>query len=171
MGTREKAGKIYLDMRSKVQDIASPFEVVSEIGNDFMPKLMAMVERDKRKSAGRDFFIEVCAFMNPLMLDVPEYRMISRWTCPTPFYDRGAFHFIAKDDRLEFLWFVPSPKECAYYLDNMLNLTDGEREAAKTVLDFKDGTLLRIAKKLNGETENDELIFYRKDEDGRPITS
>ena len=84
-------------------------------------------------------------------------------------HDRGAFHYIRREERLQFLWFVPSPIECKYYLDNALNLSDQEKEAAHMVLDFKDGTLLRVAKKLNGEKNDDELIFYRKDENGQPI--
>ena len=171
MSTRDTAGKIYQQMKSKIQDSVNPFEYIEGMGKDWMKDVVEMVERDSRKT-DKDFFVEVCMWIDQgVLIGTPQWRAISRFTCPTPFYDRGVFHYIRKEERLEFLWFVPGPKECAYYIQNALNLDDSEKEAARTVLDFKDGTLLRIAKKLNGETEDDELIFYRKDEDGRPITN
>ena len=97
--------------------------------------------------------------------------MISRHTCPTPFNDRSVFQYHKKEDMLEFLWHVPSPIECDYYRKNMLFLRPDEKDALKDVMDFDDGTLLRKAKLLNGEKFDDQLIFYRKGEDGRSVTS
>lgn len=168
MGIKETVGKIYTQLKNKIQDKATSEEVVSAIGGDFMPKLVEMIEKDKYKFR-KVFYVEVCIFMNPIMPDVPEYRMRARHTCPTPFHDRGVFKYDYTEDAIHFLWFVPSPKECHYLTDNALKLHDSEKQALQTVLDYKDGTLLRLAKKLNGETENEELIFYRKDEDGNRI--
>ena len=80
----ETVGKKYTDTRSKQQDDITIFEAVHYMGKDIMTQLGEMVERDKRKT-DKDFFVEVCIYMNPLMPDVPEWRMISRHTCPTPF--------------------------------------------------------------------------------------
>jgi hypothetical protein len=163
-------GQRYVDTRSKEQDKINVFEAVSVVGFDFMTKLVEMVEQDKHK-APTDFFVEVCILMNPVFKDIPEYKMISRHTCPTPFPDRSVFHYIKKEDRLEFLWHVPAHEECAYYMNNKMFLHPSEYEALKNVEDYLDGTLLQKAKKLNGEINDYELTFYRKDVHGEPITS
>lgn len=166
----ETVGKKYTDTRSKQQDDITIFEAVHYMGKDIMTQLGEMVERDKRKT-DKDFFVEVCIYMNPLMPDVPEWRMISRHTCPTPFQDRSVFHYHKKEDRLEFLWHVPSNRECEYYIKNKVWLSPDEYAALKYVIDFVDGTLLRKAKLLNGETNDYELTFFKKGDDGQPITS
>ncbi|MGH3054050.1 MAG: hypothetical protein ACRDL7_03615 [Gaiellaceae bacterium] len=165
------AGSKYVEIKEKVQDQATAPEFVEAIGNDFMPKLLSMVESDKKKT-DRDFFIEACISMHPLLPGTPQFFMISRHTCPTPFPDRAVFHYNRQKDELAFLWHVPSLKECQYYIENLFNLTEQERAAAQDVLSYRDGSLLQRAKQLNGEKFDDALIFYRKDTDGRqPITS
>ena len=59
MSTKETAGKTWSDLQSKQQDKANVFEFTSAIGQDMMPKLVALVEQDKLKT-DKDFFIEVC---------------------------------------------------------------------------------------------------------------
>lgn len=130
-----------------------------------MPRLVRQIESDKLKTNG-DFYVEACFRMNAIMPDVTEVYFKSRHTCPTPFYDQSAFRYDRRNERIVFLWHIPSKKECDYYVEFALSLRDDEKEAAKFVFDFRDGTLLRLAKKLNGETEDHELIFYRKDQDG-----
>lgn len=170
MSKQEAAGKIYTDLKSRVQDKATLPEFVQAIGNDFMPKLMAMVEKDKH-TVEQDFFIEACISMHPLMPDVPQFFMISRRTCPTPFPDRAVFHYKKKQDVLEFLWMVPSMEQCEYYIKYRDTLRPDEYEAAHNALDYRKGILLDRAKKLNGEVYDDALIFYRKDSNGHSIAS
>jgi hypothetical protein len=170
MEQREKIGKIYTDLKAKQQDKVDVFEFIKETQQDFMPSLVRLVEADKLKT-NKDFYVEVCFRKNHLMPDIIETYMKSRHTCPTPFYDRSVFHYSRARDALFFLWHVPSVEECTYYIDNLLKLREDEKEAAKMVMDFRDGTLLRMAKTLNNEINQDELIFYKKDSNGREITS
>ncbi len=167
---KETLGKIYTKLKSKPQDKVDIFEYIRVTQADFMPRLVRQVDLDKTKT-DKDFYIEACLRMNSVMHDVPEVYFKSRHTCPTPFYDRSAFRYDRKNDRITMLWHVPSQAECLYYIQNALRLRDDEKEAAKFVFDYVDGTLLKVAKTLNGETNDYELTFYRKDQDGRPITS
>jgi hypothetical protein len=167
MINKKSFGSVYTDLKNKPQDKADVFELTTAIGNDLIPKLKNMVERDSKKTSS-DFFIEVCIRMNPLVFGVPEFYMISRHTCPTPFPDRAVFHYEKKKEELFFLWHVPSLQECDYYINNMLSLRDDEKEALQNVLDYKNGNLLRKAKKLNGEVNEYELTFFRKDSNGQP---
>lgn len=172
MNTRETAGKIYTDLLTRTPDLPDIAEFTKAIGDDLMPKLVKLIEDDKHKT-NKDFYVEVCIRMNALMPGVPEFYMLSRESCPTPFQDRAVFRYDRCKDAIFFLWHVPSVQECNYYITNMLNLRDDEHEAARNVLNFMDGTLLQQAKALNGEVNDDELTFYRKDMhgNGNPITS
>lgn len=170
MNERPTVGKIYTELMKKEPDKANVFEYTSALGNDLMPKLVALVEQDKQKTT-KDFYVEVCIRMNSVMATVPEFYMISRHTCPTPFPDRAVFHYDRSKEALFFLWHIPSLQECDYYINNMLSLRPDEKEALQNVLDYRDGTLLRLAKRLNGETSDAELTFFRKDLNGQPITS
>lgn len=165
---RETAGKIYADLKAKKQDPIDVFEHTRITQADFMPALVALIEKDKPKT-NKDIFVEVCLRRNTFMPDVVERYMKSRHTCPTPFFDRSVFHYDRKLDAIFFLWHVPSVQECDYYIANALNLRPDEKEALQNVLDFKDGTLLRVAKKLNGEVNDYQITFFRKDSNGNPI--
>jgi hypothetical protein len=159
---REKAGKIYRDLKSKVQDKTNVFELVKTTQANFIPDLCALVEQEKKKT-DNDFFVEVPIRMNALMPDVLETYMKCRHTCPTPFYDQSVFHYDKKKDALFYLWTIPSWEDCKDYMLDAKNLTKEEQEAYNFVLAFKDGTLLRLAKRLNGEVNDFALEFFRKE--------
>jgi hypothetical protein len=159
---RAKAGKLYHDLKSKVQDKTNVFELVKTTQATFIPDLCALVEQEKKKT-DNDFFVEVPIRMNALMPDVPERYMKCRHTCPTPFYDQSVFHYDKKKDSLFYLWTIPSWDDCKDMMINASRLTKEEQELFHYVLAFKDGTLLRLAKRLNGETSNLSLEFFRKD--------
>jgi hypothetical protein len=42
--------------------------------------------------------------------------------------------------------------------ENAIAIPESERELLNFVLDFQDGTLLKLAKKLNGEEEDSPLL-------------
>lgn len=96
MNEKQTAGKIYTDLKAKIQDKATVQEFVEVVGNDFMPKLMAMIEKDKKK-ADTDFFVEVCISMHPLLAGVPQYFMISR--IPVRRHFLIELYFITKKNR------------------------------------------------------------------------
>jgi hypothetical protein len=172
MNTPVTAGKIYTELKSRIQDRPDIVEFTKALGDDLMPKLVALIENDKHKT-NNDFYVEVCIRMNALMPGVPEFYMLSRESCPTPFPDRAVFHYDRKKDAIFFLWHVPSLLECDYYRNNMLTLRPDEHEAARDALAFMDGRLLQRAKVLNHEINDYELTFFRKDMNGNgnPITS
>jgi hypothetical protein len=172
MSTREKAGKIFADLRAKrtLADRTDSTQLMRLMGKDIMEQLHAEVEKVKSKYK-KDFYIEFCIKKPLLISDLPEWYCIDRHTAPTPFPDRGCFKYSFSTDTFEFLWHVPSHEEMNYYLNNKHNLTKPEQEAFNDVLKYLDGSLLRLAKKLNNEVNDYELIFYRKDLNGQPTAS
>lgn len=166
MTTQETAGKIYYDLKNKVQDKATVWDVVFTTQQDYMPELCALVEKEKVKT-DKDLFVEVAIVHRKLFPDAPGRKMIPRHTCPTPWYDISVYHYDKKKEALFFLWHIPSYQECQYYIANPNLLTKEEQQSLKMALDFKNGTFIRLAKKLNGEVNDYNLIFYRKDENGK----
>ena len=166
----QTAMKRYQELKSKPSQDRMDIQEYVRSTRNYHPDLVEMVDKIKQKFK-KDFYIEVCLRRNMFMTppDDIETYLKYRHTCPTPFYDRGAYRYDYKSDRIQYLWFVPSMEECDYYRTNLLNVRTDEKEAVQHVLDFYDGTLLKLAKTLNGEINDYELIFYRKDENGNPL--
>ena len=74
-----------------------------------------------------------------------------RSTCPTPEWDQVVYYYKRADDALNFLWVIPSKDTCELLRENALMVAPDERDLLNFVLNFYDGTLERIAQKLNGE--------------------
>ena len=52
---------------------------------------------------------------------------------------------------IELLWALPNEQACIQYKINALSVIAEEKALLHDILDFYDGTLLELAKKLNGE--------------------
>jgi hypothetical protein len=72
---------------------------------------------------------------------------IGRQTCPTPTYNQDAFR-VYNDGTMDYLWTVPSKLDTRIVLTErfVLALDPEYSELVKMVLDFSDGTLLKMAK-------------------------
>lgn len=79
---------------------------------------------------------------------------IGRRTCPTPTYNQDAFR-VHSDGAIDYLWTVPSKLDARIVLTERFALAlDPEySELVKMVLDFSDGTLLKIAKSFDVDYE------------------
>ena len=74
-----------------------------------------------------------------------------RSSCPTPDYDQAVYYYTKGSDELNFLWVIPSKSFCIHLVDNALTIDKEYKELLGIVLDFNDGTLYNLAKKLNNE--------------------
>lgn len=89
-------------------------------------------------------------------------QYIAKVACPTPNYDQAVFKYHKNDDRLEFLWVIPD-RDTAFLLKNYaLQVDKSERDLLNFVLKFADGSLYKLAKKLNGEKEDSGELEGRK---------
>ena len=170
---KETAGQIYQKLKNKYHESNEKihvFELQEAMQADYIPKLVAQVDKDKLLTDG-DLYIEVCTKRNPIMPEMIGNWFKSRITCPTPWYDQSVFRYDRKADKIVYLWTIPDVQICYELVQNQLLLSPDERALLKFVLDFKDGTLLQMAKKLNNEVNDYRLEFFRKDEDGNRITS
>jgi hypothetical protein len=169
--TKQTAGAIYTQLQSQRQESITAFEMQEAMQEDYIPKLVAQVELDKKKIKG-DLFIEVVTKRDPLMPKMVGNWFKSRLTCPTPNYDQSVFHYDRRKDSIEYLWTIPDLPMCKFLIRHALNLSELDKSLLKYVLDFRDGTLLQLAKHLNKETLNSDLnlIFSIKEDNGRRNT-
>jgi hypothetical protein len=150
--TRETVGKVSSQLLQKQPETKSPIEQTRENLTDYEKNIWECAERCKKDYPG-DFYIVVITKNEKLMPNVFRNFFYGRLSCPTPDYDKTVYKFKRKDNGPIFMWVIPSRDACFHLKDNALQVADEERELLKYVLAFEDGTLMRLAKDLNGEKE------------------
>ncbi len=83
---------------------------------------------------------------------------MGRKSCPTPEYDQAVYKYNRANEHVEFMWVVPAKDVCMEMSNNPLEVPLADKELLAFVLDFTDGTLFRLAKKLNGEQDDSPLL-------------
>lgn len=156
---RDTVGKISSDLIIKQnEDTHCAEEQMREQLSDYDRNLFERVELAKRECFN-DFYIIVITKKERLMPNVIRNYFTHRLSCPTPEYDQIVYKYNRKDEVIDFLWVIPSKDTCQTMRDNALNVPQVERELLNFVLDFYDGTLLKISKKLNGEEADSPLLI------------
>ena len=135
----------------------SPIELEREMHSDYEWNLHQCVESSKKTYDG-DFFAIVITKKEPLMQNVLRNYFFARSSCPTPDYDQAVYHYHRASDHLEFLWVIPSRDTSHLLRENALLVAPEERELLRFVLDFSDGSLALLSKKLNGEKIDSSLL-------------
>jgi len=158
MKKRDTIGKISLDLMEKSHDDThTPREQMLEQLKDFEKHIELRIESGKKEFPG-DFYIVVETKKEPLMPNVLRNYFISRQSCPTPGYDQTVYRYNRKSGSIEFMWVMPAKDICIYLVENSLELPEDQRDLLDMVLNFNDGTLLKVAKKLNGERADSPVL-------------
>jgi hypothetical protein len=153
--TRETVGKVSSELRVKeIDNTHSAHDQMQESLVDYEKNIFECLLRMKNDFPHKDFFIVVISKNERIMKNVFRSYFLGRVSCPTPDYDQSVYHYHWKEERLEFLWVIPSKKACKQFLMNRVDIMPEEWQLLKYVLDFSDGTLYREAKKRNGECED-----------------
>jgi hypothetical protein len=149
---RPTVGKIVYDNYGKQEESRDPIELQRAMQEDYITKLLQSVESNKKIFSG-NFYVVVITKAERLLKGVFRNYFATRQTCPTPEYDQTVFMYNRELERIEYIWTVPSQDTCIHFKNNILQIVESERDLLKFILDFSDGTLLKLAKKLNGEKE------------------
>jgi len=151
--TRETVGKIATELKQQaVSNTHSAHEQMQECLTDYDAHINQCLNDHKAKFPG-DFYVVVITKKERLLDNVLRNYFTARLSCPTPDYDQTVYKYTRHDDSLEFLWVIPSKDACLMLKENFLLIPQEERGLLKYVLDFADGTLFKLAKKLNGEED------------------
>ncbi len=155
---KETVGKIALDLMKKTPDTRSVIELEREMHTDYEKNVYEAVETGKKMFDG-DFFVVVLTKREKLLQNIMRHYFLPRQSCPTPDYDQAVYHYHRLDDKIEFLWVVPSKEACLMYLVQRNEVVPQEYPLLSYVLGFADGTLNALAKKLSGEKPDSELLI------------
>jgi len=109
---------------------------------------------EKRDAMIGDFYIVGVLKKEKLLDNVLRNYFIPTLSCPTPHFDQTLYKYRADRDDIEFVWVIPDKETCEVFKENKDKIVPEERSLLKFVLEYYDGTLFQLAKKLNGETKN-----------------
>jgi hypothetical protein len=155
---RETVGKISSDLLIKAPDSVDPIEIERAMHGDYS-KNMFECWSSARSHFGSDFFIIVITKKEPLMPNVLRNYFFARESCPTPDYDQTVYHYKKLDDELDFLWVIPSKDACLMFAEQASSIAPEEWGLLGFVLKFADGSLYRLAKKLNNERDDSSVLL------------
>ena len=158
---RDTVGKHALELMTKIPDSRDPVELEREMHKEYEKNVLECAATFKQANTipiGKWFYVVVLTKREPLMPNVLRHYFLARSSCPTPDYDQAVYAYDPHDDRIDFLWVIPSKDACLHLKDNALQVADAEKDLLKFVLQFADGTLFKIAKKLNGEQIDSSLL-------------
>lgn len=157
MSTRKTVGAFSQELLQKQFDTRDPIELQREMQQEYIDNLVVCVEKNINQFKG-DFFVVVITKKEPLMPNVLRNYFFTRTSCPTPDYDQTVYKYTYETQELEYLWCVPDRETCFVFLENKDKVIFEETELLDTIIDFNDGSLFRMAKKLNNEQENSILL-------------
>ena len=157
---RDTVGKISTELLQKDFGKINVIDQQREMQKEYVENLIKCVEDSKTSFPG-DFFVVVETKTEKLMPNVMRNYFFSRWTCPTPNYDQSVFRYSKKDERLEYLWTLPSKDACHHIKLNALNMSKDESQLRDFVLGLFDESLLKLSKQFNNE-KDDSIILEAK---------
>ena len=157
---KKTVGQISTELNANhLDNTHSPEEQMREQLKDFERNMQECIDEGlKCYPYASEFYPTVLTKKERLMQNVLRNYFIPRISCPTPEWDQAVYRYQTKTGDLTFLWVVPAKDVCQFMSENALTIDESERELLNFVLDFHDGKLLQLAKKLNGEQEDSILL-------------
>jgi hypothetical protein len=157
MLTKETVGKKSIELAQKAPETRDPIELQRAMQKDYEHNLIECLNISKKNIIG-DMYIVVTTKKERLLTNVIRNFFFSRKSCPTPEWDQTVYRYDAKKEHIEFLWTIPSKDTCALFKAHILEIAPEERDLLNYILMFEDGTLLKMAKRLNNEKDYSNLL-------------
>ncbi len=149
---KRTAGQVATDlMQRDVHGDITAGERMQEMLGEYEHGVLDAVRSGQAQYTG-DFFIVALIKRERLMNNVFRNYFIPRKSCPSPHYDQIVYHYHRADDRIEFLWSLPSVVAIQNLLAHKHELDSSFFPLLQFVLDFLDGKLEKKAQLLNNET-------------------
>jgi|SRR5690606_9888844 len=147
---KETVGSAAYRLLQQEPDDTDAIELEREMHKEYEQNIFACIERHKNTLFG-DFYVVVITKKEPLMKNVLRQYYCARQSCPTPDYDQTVYRYNRFHESIDFLWVIPSRETCFFLKNNALTIVPEQRDLCNFVLDFEDGTLMKLAKRLNNE--------------------
>ncbi len=157
MKKRDKTvGQAALELQQKAQQSPHTHGVEDQTREqltDYEKNVLECAQTFKNNHPGVDFFVVVLTKAEKLLGNVIRNYFIGRYTCPMPNYDQTVFRYTHEDDNIRLVWTLPNRAACHAIIADPLAVRSEARQLVAYVLDFQDGTLASLAKRLNKEDE------------------
>lgn len=108
---------------------------------------------DTKKNDYQSIFYIVSTFRKDPVTGKVNTLFWSRNSCPTPQFDQAVYQCNKDWSGPLFMWSLPSEDYAIALRDNAQMCPPEQYQLLRFVLDYYDGTLLHVAKKLSNETE------------------
>lgn len=160
MEEKEKVyvGAIANELLQKEPDTRDPDEISFEVHKDYLDNVHKCIDDAKAKWPNKDFFVVVLTKHEKILIKGFRRYFMARLSCPTPNYDQIVYQYTAKGDEAKLLWCLPNRRACKMYVLNKHLVDPSEYEILGYILKYKEGKLLKLAKKLNGEKADSVLL-------------
>ena len=152
----DTVGKISSELLQKAPDSRDPIEIQREIHKSY-EKVFVECMRRGRLVYTDDFYVVVITKKERLMENVLRNYFTYRVSCPTPEYDQAVYK-IHKDDKIQFLWVLPSKDTCEMFIRHAGEIVPDERWLLYYILADNNGDLLKLSKQLNNEEVGSILV-------------
>lgn len=154
---KKTVGKIATELKEKQPETLNPIELQREMQKEYIKELTDCALSFRANNHG-DFFIVVLTKNEKLLDNVFRNYFFARKTCPTPDYDQSVWKYDAANEQIHFIWVIPSREASFHLKENALQVVPEEQVLLQFVLQFADGTLYKLCKKLNGESDTNLLV-------------
>ena len=152
----DTVGKISSELLKKAPDSRDPIELQREIHKTYEKDFYECLRRGRQQYTG-EYYVVVLTKKERLMENVLRNYFLCRTSCPTPEYDQTVYK-IHKDDKIQFLWVLPSKDTCEMFIRHAGEIVPDERWLLYYILADQSGDLLKLSKQLNNEADNSILI-------------
>ena len=168
MTKKQTVGSVASELSPKTPDSLDPIEIQRATEQEYLDNLIWCVKHAQKKldcssieghqacrdrpAMDGDFYIAALLKKEKLLANVLRNYFVPTLACPTPHFDQTVFKYNAQKEDVEFLWVVPDQETCEIFRENKDKIVPKERGLLRFVLEYYDGTLFNIAKKLNGES-------------------
>ncbi len=167
---KQTMGKIATDLlKSEAPSLINPQEIQRAQEKEYLDNLAwcvkhALKEIDCSAIAGHDlckdrlalegdFFIAGLIKKEKLLENIIRNYFVATKSCPTPHYDQTIYRYDSKKGSIEYLWTIPDQETCLIFAENVDKIVPSERGLLKFVLEYYNGTLFKLCKRFNGETQ------------------
>ena len=153
----ETVGRKSLELLQKEVDTRDPIELEREMHKRFEKDFWERVDLGRKEFYG-DFYIVVITKKEPLMQNVLRNYFIARLSCPTPEWDQSVYKYKREVDVADYLWTIPDKQTCELILRHKDQVPKEEKLLLHFIENFYRGKLLELAKKLNNEKKDSNLL-------------
>lgn len=164
---KEFAHKIQMEQR------INAMELMEQLVSTYPEQIWKCVDRGKmlfKANPTRDFFVSSALKQEPLTPNIWKNQFFTSLECPRPYLNFTVYKYHRKADELELIWCLPDRETLNFYYKHRHLASLQDYVLLKYCIEYKDGTLWKRMRELNGETEakpsliiHDHSIFKAPD--------